>query len=204
MLLFQVITSLENQNPSPKRASFPAVDEALIPRIAQGDQDAFYEIYMATHKGLYGFALSVVKNTEDAEDVLQETYLRLRMAAHLYKPQGKPMAWLCTIVRNLSLMKIKEQNRTDSLEDTCFSDQVDLSGISDIHDRMVLKTVLAKLPADERQIVMLHTVTGLKHREIAQVMQIPLATVLSKYSRALKKLKGYLEKEGFLNEVKPD
>ena len=60
-------------------------------------------------------------------------------------------------------------------------------------DRHVLRAALSLLSEQERQVVMLHAVTGLKHREIAQLLELPLATVLSKYRRALKKLNLLLE-----------
>ena len=60
-------------------------------------------------------------------------------------------------------------------------------------DRHVLRAALSVLSEQERQVVMLHAVTGLKHREIAQLLELPLATVLSKYRRALKKLNLLLE-----------
>ena len=60
---------------------------------------------------------------------------------------------------------------------------------------MVLKSALEILKEDERQIVLLHASAGLKHREIAVDLQMPLATVLSKYNRAIKKLKQYLREE---------
>ncbi len=60
---------------------------------------------------------------------------------------------------------------------------------------MVLKAALDILKEDERQIVLLHASAGLKHREIAADLQMPLATVLSKYNRAMKKLKQYLREE---------
>lgn len=56
-------------------------------------------------------------------------------------------------------------------------------------DRMALSALLAALEDTERQIVVLHALSGLKHREIAEMMQMPLPTVLSKYHRAMKKLR---------------
>ncbi|MBR5472193.1 MAG: hypothetical protein IKU81_08835 [Oscillibacter sp.] len=60
-------------------------------------------------------------------------------------------------------------------------------------DRQLLQTALAALSQTERQVVLLHAVTGLKHREIAEILELPLATVLSKYRRALRKLKEWME-----------
>ena len=59
----------------------------------------------------------------------------------------------------------------------------------------VLQEALARLSGEERRIVLLHAVTGLKHREIAQLLELPLSTVLSKYHRGLKKLKSLMKGE---------
>ena len=67
--------------------------------------------------------------------------------------------------------------------------------LENLADAMVLKSALEILKEDERQIVLLHASAGLKHREIAADLQMPLATVLSKYNRAIKKLKQYLREE---------
>ena len=60
-------------------------------------------------------------------------------------------------------------------------------------DRAVLQAALGALDDQERQAVLLHAVSGLKHREIAEILELPLPTVLSKYHRALKKLRKQLE-----------
>jgi RNA polymerase sigma-70 factor (ECF subfamily) len=60
-------------------------------------------------------------------------------------------------------------------------------------DRHLLQIAMAALTDEERRVVLLHAVTGLKHREIAALLELPLATVLSKYHRAIKKLKKQLE-----------
>ena len=62
-----------------------------------------------------------------------------------------------------------------------------------MEDRGVLRACLEQLSDQERQIVALHAVAGFKHREIAALLELPLSTVLSKYNRAIKRLKQYLQ-----------
>lgn len=71
-----------------------------------------------------------------------------------------------------------------------------LSYVSDPTDRLVLEAALKTLNEEERRVVLLHAISGLKHREIAQDLGLPLSTVLSRYHRALKKLKRCLTEEG--------
>ncbi len=63
----------------------------------------------------------------------------------------------------------------------------------DAEERILLQDALAAIGEEERRIVLLHAITGMKHREIAALLELPLATVLSKYHRALKKMRAYLE-----------
>ena len=106
------------------------------------------------------------------------------------------MAWILTIARNLALDKVRSRPAGElSLQDEWIADaRADFAETA--LDRLVLRTVLQMLTEEERQIVILHSVERLKHREIAKLLGIPLGTVLSKYRRSLSKLRNILEEEG--------
>ncbi len=167
--------------------------EDCIFKIAKGDKEALAELYKQTHAAVYGFALSLLKNKQDAEDVLQDVYIQVWKNAGGYRAKGKPLAWLFTITRNLALMTIRQQKRTVSVapEDwqAMFADEPAVNH----EDKMVLGALLGSLSDEERQIVVLYAMTGLKHREIADLLDLKLTTVLSKYSRAIKKLRSALK-----------
>ncbi|MCI8865906.1 MAG: RNA polymerase sigma factor [Lachnospiraceae bacterium] len=163
-----------------------------------GDAEAFQQLYQSTDRTVYSFILSILKNPQDAEEVMQETYLKVWTSAAAYQSQGKPLAWMFTIARNLCYMKFREQKRQADvgLEDLNGEEAGEVClPLENLADAMVLKAALDILKEDERQIVLLHASAGLKHREIAADLQMPLATVLSKYNRAMKKLKQYLREE---------
>lgn len=169
------------------------IDETWISRIAAGDMDALRRLYDAVGDKVYGFALSLVRNPQDAEDVLQETFVRIHAHAKEYRPQGKPLAWIFTIARHLAMDKRRQQSRTQPLSET--SDVVDLSDIDRADHRILLDALLNHLSEQDRQILILHVVVGMKHREIAAVMDRPLNTVLSRYRRALNRLQTILKEE---------
>lgn len=168
------------------------IDERLFRRIGQDDMAAFEELYVLTEKTIYAYALSIVRHHEDALDIVSETFLKIRSAAHLYQPMGKPLAWMFTIARNFAMNHLRNQGKYSDQEihETDFKEE--FSFVENVEDQMVLEVVLNKLTEEERRIVMLHAVSGLKHREISKALDIPLSTVLSKYKRTLKKLKVYL------------
>lgn len=170
--------------------------DKLLRKLAAGDKDALAEVYHHTRAAIYGFSLSITKNAVDAEDVLQETYIKAWTNIESYTSKGTPMAWLLTIAKNLSLMKLREKKRHQDLEPEEWDMNFHIPDTAgNTEDRHFLMEALKILTEEERQIIMLHVVSGLKHREIADLLGLALATVLSKYHRALKKLRTFMEGE---------
>ena len=159
--------------------------DRLLAGVAAGDRDALARLYRLTRTAVYGLALSYLKNPQDAQDIAQDAFVRIWDSAPQYQSQGSPMGWILTVTRNLALMKLRSRGRESGLEEEQWlAIPADAPSVS-LEDRALLEQA--------RRIVLLHAVTGLKHREIAQLLELPLATVLSKYHRALKKLKLQLE-----------
>jgi RNA polymerase sigma-70 factor (ECF subfamily) len=191
MLMFAFI--YEDQAPKPEKYNNIDIDESLFKKIGQNDMEAFDQLYRLTERTMYAFSLSLVKDHQESLDLMQETYLKILSAAHLYKPMGKPLAWMFTIAKNLHYSSVRKGSRTTNLEPETIQDDKRFSYITDMDDKIVLQTVLDKLTEEEREIVLLYAVTGLKHKEIAESIGLSLSTTLSKYHRALKKLRGHLE-----------
>ena len=82
--------------------------EALLERLAENDKSALSELYELTKASVYGFALSILKNAHDAEDVLQSCFVNVWQNAPFYRAKGKPKAWILTITKNLCFMKLRE------------------------------------------------------------------------------------------------
>jgi len=169
------------------------VDENLIKKIGKGDMEAFDVFYKATERTLYAYVLSLTKDHETTLDIMQETYIKIISAAHLYKPMGKPLAWTFTIAKNLFFTSIRKSKKEETIDPSDISDDRRFSYVTDMEDRLVLEGVLKLLTQEEREIIMLYAVSGMKHKEIAESLNLNLSTTLSKYHRALKKLREYLE-----------
>lgn len=174
-------------------------DEKLLLLVARGDAEAFRQLYQNTDRTIYGFILSISRNPQDAEEIMQETFLKIWTSAGSYQSQGKPLAWMFTIARNLCYMKFRDQKHESNVD---FDDLNEKEmgevcpQIENAADKLVLSAALQILKEEERQIVLLHTTAGMKHREIASALSMPLATVLSKYNRSMKKMQQYLREEG--------
>ncbi len=191
LLLLLGVDGAQFRTPSNK----DEVLEKLIIDIAGGSKNALEELYRQTDSSVYGFALSILKRPHEAEDVMHDAYVKIYESAGGYRPQGKPMAWILTIVRNLSLARFrsKDSSNLSLMEDWLETDDNDFTEAS--LDQIILSRVLRNLSDEERQIVILHSISGLKFKEIAYVLEIPLSTTISKYHRSLSKLRRILKEE---------
>lgn len=167
--------------------------QQLIILISRGERDALAELYRHTRTAVYGLALSYLKNTHDAQDVTQDVFVQVWDCAEQYRPIGSPIGWILTICRNMCLMSLRREKRNATLSDEEWDAIPAQESELDIHERLLLQQALGALGEEERRIVLLHAVTGMKHREIAKLLEVPLATVLSKYHRALKKMRTHLK-----------
>ncbi len=167
------------------------IDETLFSQIAQGDDKAFEQLYYLTYKPLYAFILSMTLSKEDAEDLLQETYIRIRGACHLYRKQGNPMAWMMKIAKNLFLMKQRTERKTTIVDIDNYANKLSLNQIPATEDRILLEELFKKVIQEDRDIIIMHVIMGMRHKEIAEILNLPVGTVLSRYHRSMKKLKQF-------------
>ncbi len=164
-------------------------------RMQNGDESAFEELYTGTSRGLFTFLLSILKNYHTAEDVMQNTYIRVKKSIATYKEDSNALAWLYTIAKNLAFNEIEKQKR---LVVSDFSDNPNLLGDYSLQTNIespIFDIMQKTLKEQELQIVSLHLLSGFKHKEIAVILNKPLGTVLWAYRNALNKLKIAMEKE---------
>ncbi|OUP13021.1 hypothetical protein B5F35_05775 [Anaeromassilibacillus sp. An200] len=169
--------------------------EQLIVSIAGGDTSALEELYHLTQAPLYAYLLSLLKNSADAGDALQDTYLDVFTTAARYQPQGHSRAWLYAIAKNKAMMTFRRKKIRGEVPE----EESGPEPWEDPHlgreERMVLSAALNILSEEERQIVTLHAVSGFRFREVASFLELPINTVLSKYHRAMKRLRRQLSEE---------
>jgi RNA polymerase sigma-70 factor (ECF subfamily) len=170
------------------------ISDTLIKKVARYDSVAFEELYNLSSVAVYGLAMSILGSRSDAEDVVQDTFISIYQNASKYNSKGKAMAWIFTITRNMALMKIRDRKKRsyvnlDNVYDLGVTDNIE----SNIHKEKIVNQLLNVLKDDDRQIVVMHIMSGLKHREIAKILDIKLSTVLSKYKRSLEKMRTEIE-----------
>jgi len=181
-----------------RKYSTPKVSDGLIKKISNHHTDSFETLYRISSSAVFGLAYSIVGNQVDAEDVVQDVYLSVYEKAHQYKGGGKAMAWIFTITRNHALMVIRDRNKRQHVNlDDVYDVGIDHKIEEKIYNDKLIKVILETLSEDERQIIIMHSMSNVKHKEIAELLEMPLSTVLSKYNRALKKLKKELVVNGY-------
>lgn len=154
------------------------------------DNRVIGDIYDLMYNEVYRYIYSIVHAKEYAQDLTHDTFIQIYKNAHLYKGNGHAKAWIITISRNITYMSLRKSSREQVVD--YHIDSVDES-INDIHDKMMIEKMMNILCQEEREIIILHVVEGLTFKEISQVMDLKLSTVLNKYHRSLKKIRKSLE-----------
>jgi len=155
-----------------------------------------FEAMMLPHlDAAHNLARWLLRNEEDAQDVVQEAYLRAFKAFRgFHGSNGR--AWLLTIVRNTSYTLLKKNHTVDLT--TTFDEEIHASGqesltpaaiLENSEDAKLMTDAMDELPAEFREILSLRHQEGLSYKEISDITHIPLGTVMSRLARARAKLK---------------
>jgi len=153
----------------------------------QGSEQAFEIVYNLTKKQVFFIIYSIIKDYGLAEELMQDTYIKLRQQISKYKLNTNANAWIMMLARNTAINSYNRRKKeliTDEIENDYLFNTNDEENII---NSMILKKLLTLLDFNERQVVTLHTL-GYKHKEIATQLKKPLGTVLWLYNKAIKKL----------------
>ena len=161
---------------------------STISRIAKGDKDALRELYDNMSKDIYNFLLLFCKDKFTAEDALQETFMTIYENAGSYRIFSNPKAWILTIAKNKAVSIIRKNSRTTDL-DFMENDISDIQTENIVLDKIQAEMLLSVLSGEDKKIVILHAVYGFKHREIAELMSLPVGTVKWRYRQSIDKMK---------------
>lgn len=170
--------------------------EKCISEMAGGNLDGLQRLYEHTSGVIYGYSLSLLKDVHLSEDIVHDCFLTVYRSSQQYQPRGKPLAWMITITRNLCYEQLRRRSQhiVVEIEDWMFEEH---NGGLSAEEKITVQQYLKILSDEEREIVILHSIGGFKHREIAEIVSKSLPAVISKYNRAIKKLKDKLEEGGY-------
>lgn len=172
---------------------------------------------------LYGAALRMTRNPADAEDLVQETYIKAFQSFRSYKPGTNLKAWLYRILTNAYINNYRKAQRrpaeyaTDDITDSQIAEtashtsiglrSAEVEALEKLPDEEI-RDALMSLKEDYRMVVYYADVEGLPYKEIAEIMGTPIGTVMSRLHRGRKQLRDALHnvavERGFLKEEKGD
>ncbi len=176
----------------------------LMKRIKAHDADALEKLYDLYKGLLFGMVISIVKKREEAEDVLQEIFVKIwNKAGSFNENRGNVYSWIVTLARNKAIDRIRskgyktqqkqsasihepffrlEGDKYDPMETTIFSDRAEL-----------VKKALAEIPEEQSEVIKIAYYQGMTQSEIAKYLDIPLGTVKTRTRQGMIKLKRILE-----------
>ena len=177
-------------------------DEDLMARLGSGDRDAFGPLVARYEAKARRYAWRFFRDTGVAEDIAQEVFLRIYRSAHRYQPSGRFQTYFYRIAANLCYDRLRMlKRRGSSVQNTM--DNVTLDKVEDgpqsrfeppergaekQEEKVIVRRAIGRLPPALAQILMLREFEGLKYREIAETLSIPVNEVKVKLHGARKRL----------------
>ena len=171
------------------------VDPGVVRQLMMGNRKAQEIVYSAYADAVYTLARRILRDPDDAEEVLQDTFVDVFRAAHKLKDPAAFGAWLRTSAVNHCLMRLRSpwHKRRDTLADDEVAPRSESSATEhDATDRAVdIDQALARLPAQARMVVWMHCVEGYNHEEIGRAFGRTASFSKSQLARALRALAGH-------------
>ncbi len=158
---------------------------SLVQRAKDGDVNAFAELYKEIYKDLYRFALYMLKNPTDAEDIVSDTVVNAFAAIHKLRSADAFKAWIFKILSNKCRSKLKEYSDKYTVFDVCADPVLTVDSCA---DDVITRQAFYELTEQERIIIGLHIFGGYTSKEISRALKLNENTVRSKERRALEKL----------------
>lgn len=172
------------------------IHQELIDACRNGSTKAQFEIYKLYYKAMYNTSLRLMNDSMEAEDIMQDAFLRAFKNIHTYKEEVSFGAWLKKIVINRSLDVLKKRKLDLEPIDEGRMGIADENVGEDIEDQAQkvaeVKQTIAQLPENYRILITLHLIEGYDHEEISEILGMTNAAVRTGFSRARKKLQEML------------
>ncbi len=176
----------------------PAADRDLFRRVSEGDESAFRTVFHAYNRILYPYVLSVVKTEADAQEIMQETFLKLWLKRDTLVGIENPGGWLYTVADNNIKDHFKKEARYAKRLQKAGAEDSDLSDIHEQFDSREIKTLIReavdKLPARRRQVFRMARLEGYSRKEIAETLGISENGVRNRLAEATEFIQDYITK----------
>ena len=177
--------------------------QKLVNACKKGDRKAQFELYRLYSAAMYNTTLRIVRDPDDAEDVMQEAFLKAFLKISTYRGEVSFGAWLKRIVVNKSLDYLRLRKERISLDDVNGVEEIPEDGPEFIRVAFSadeIRKAIFELPEGYRIVLSLILLEGYDHEEVSEILQISNATSRTQYHRAKKKLAQLLENRNNIND----
>lgn len=173
-------------------------EQTLVSLLSGKNPEGMEILYDNYSSALFGVIHRIIQNDEIAEDVLQETFLRIWNNFSMYDPaKGRLFTWMLNIARNLAIDKIRSKEFSQQRKNRELPDSVSPHDIEDKSafnpDTIGLKEMIRKLEPEYKQIIDLLFFNGFSQREAAEKLNLPLGTVKTRSRSAIQKLRNLFD-----------
>jgi RNA polymerase sigma-70 factor, ECF subfamily len=209
---------LENRSPEAERDDGEH-EASCIARAKTGDRDAFRRLYDTYHRRLYAMALSVVKNPEDALDIVQEAFVKAHKNLPRFEGTSGFYTWIYRIAMNAAIDHVRKNKRSAHLEweegrgdheqaaalASSAAPASPFAGVERAQLRQAIEAALDELPEYHRVVILMRDVEGFSYEEMASMLEVPKGTIMGRLFHARRKMQAALEshlEEAPTNEVR--
>jgi RNA polymerase sigma-70 factor (ECF subfamily) len=196
----------DSEASKPAEVSARHVDAQLVKRVQNGDEAAFRELFDRYNRRAYAVAIGVVKNQQDALDVVQDAFIKVHKHVGNFKGNASFYTWLYRIVMNLSIDYVRKRRKITDFDDGIHKEDTAGDGallprISDanpgktvarIEMSQKIQAALDTLPEYHRAVILLREVEGLSYEEMAEILEVPKGTIMSRLFHARRKMQEQL------------
>jgi RNA polymerase sigma-70 factor (ECF subfamily) len=181
-------------------------DNDLVQRVQAGDSAAFRALFDKYHRRAFAVAMGVVKNEDDALDAVQEAFVKVHKNIHKFEGSSSFYTWLYRIVMNVSIDHVRRTSRRKTLDfdERALHEESEVAGDGALVPHVTnanpgkaalrrelggaIQAALQELPEHHRAVIVLREIEGMSYEEMAEALDVPKGTVMSRLFHARKKM----------------
>ena len=185
-------------------------DHDLVQRVQAGDSAAFRKLFDKYHRRAFAVAMGVVKNEDDALDAVQEAFVKVHKNIHKFQGSSSFYTWLYRIVMNVSIDHVRRTSRRRTLDfdERALHEESEVAGDGALMPSVTssnpgkaalrrelggaIQAALQQLPEHHRAVIVLREIEGMSYEEMAEALEVPKGTVMSRLFHARKKMQAAL------------
>ena len=196
MLAFKpLVQNIENHNLKLVKTS--TSEDVLVAALKEGDPSAIQRLYKMYAPALNGIIKRIIKYDEVAEDVLQDTFVKIWKSINQYDAtKGRLFTWMANVAKNMAIDQVRSKahlnaSKTDDIYEMPIGLIEHQSYVSPNMETIGIKQLLIHLKSDQQEIIDLIYFKGFTHVQVAEMLDIPLGTIKTKLRLAILKLRKY-------------